>query len=333
MRACWLLLLIVCCFHTATAQLDSLFRLVQPRPFNGVVLISQNGKTIYQLAHGVRGDKDSPPLQMEDQFIIASVSKQFTAVMVLQLVDKGMLQLNIPVKRYLPDLQYPWADSVTIHQLLNHTSGLTSPNGIDLDAALAFPAGSRFAYANIDYSLLEKILEKVSGQSFETLANSLFQRYGLKHTTASLHAAHLVAGHKEMPDGSLHTNTGPYRIPLAPAGIITNAADLAKWNELLHGGQLLSDSSYRHMTTNGSAYTHSVFGNNHYSYGIMSDENDGATAFWHTGYIDGGFISLNLYYPAKHLSIVMLENVAYSTSNFPRAFFFEKQCRELAKKY
>lgn len=126
------------------AEIDSLIKSTSPRTFNGALLIAQDGEIKYAKTYGFADLDRKIPLNMNDQFIIGSISKQTTAVLVLQELDKGHLSLHEPLSKYLPDLKKDWADSVTIHHLLNHTSGI-----VGLDQPLAFRQGTQFSYSPI----------------------------------------------------------------------------------------------------------------------------------------------------------------------------------------
>lgn len=105
-----------------SARIDSLIQTASPRSFNGVILITQNGKTKYSKAFGYSDFENKLPLTMKDNFRIQSNSKQVTAVLILKEVEKGKINLHSPVKKYLPEIQQTWADTVTVNQLLNFFS-------------------------------------------------------------------------------------------------------------------------------------------------------------------------------------------------------------------
>jgi D-alanyl-D-alanine carboxypeptidase len=120
-----------------SAKIDSLIQTTSPRGFNGVILITQNGKTKYSKAFGYSNFENKIPLTLKDNFRIQSNSKQITAVLILKEVEKGNVSLKKPITTYLPDLKQPWADSVTVQQLLNMSAGIVS-----LDKPLAFKPGT-----------------------------------------------------------------------------------------------------------------------------------------------------------------------------------------------
>ena len=142
-------------------KIDSIIENKNPRPFNGVILITEKGKTKYSKALGFTNFKTRIPLKISDQFEIMSNTKQITAVLLLKEVEKGTVNLNSAIKKYLPSLTQNWADTVTVHQLLNHTHGIT-----DTEKPLLFKAGSDFKYGNLSNIFLGKIIENASKKSY-----------------------------------------------------------------------------------------------------------------------------------------------------------------------
>jgi Beta-lactamase class C and other penicillin binding proteins len=154
-------------------KIDNLLNTKDPSAFNGVVYIQQNGKMKYAKAHGLADFSQKIPLKIDDIFSTMSIAKQFTAALILQEVEKGTIDLQAPIRKYLPDFKYSWADTVTVHQLLNNTSGLYSEN---MDKPLKFKPGMAFSYSNVGYYVAGLVLEKQSGKSFETLVTALFKK-------------------------------------------------------------------------------------------------------------------------------------------------------------
>jgi CubicO group peptidase (beta-lactamase class C family) len=308
----------------ATAQnIDSLIKAKTKTPFNGVIFISQPGKT-YSKTKGFADWHKKTPLQLTDQFVIGSISKQITAVLVLQEMEKGHLKLAATVHTYLPEFKAAWADTVTIHQLLSHTSGYMQP-----DQPLVFRPGTRFAYSNMGYQLLAKIIEKTSGKSFVTLSTELFRKCNMKN---SFHPAthaykHLVKGYTVQQDGSLQEEEEDLAPHAASGTFISTAEDLARWNSLLHGGKLLADSTYQLMITKKehAVRQHTVFGTLDYGYGITlgNKEQIGTTG------IVPGFISMNFYFPADKMSVIVLENIAWSATDIKEMFYYHQQVLRL----
>lgn len=156
--------------------------------FSGAVLISVKGNIIYKDAVGYANIEDSIPNTCDTKFRIASFTKPFTVMLILQLVEEGKLKLDGKLTEYLPEFPKEKGDDITIHQLLNHTSGITGesriPNLIDIEKEyysreklfnciveqdIVFKPGKGNEYSNFGYALLGMIIEKVSGKSYEEL--------------------------------------------------------------------------------------------------------------------------------------------------------------------
>lgn len=317
-------------------KLDSLMKVQSPGAFNGIVMIAQQGELIYLAAHGVSDIEKQKALQANDQFIIGSLSKQITAVLLLREVDKGRLSLQDVLSTYLPDLKASCADSVTIHHLLNHSSGI-----VGLDKPLAFRPGSRFAYSPIiGYELLASVMEKTSGETYAELAGRLFAHCEMEDTTVPLlygnrspAQQNLVHSYSEEEEGALTQEKYTLKdIAFATPGgaIISTASDLIQWNECLHQGKLLKEASYQAMTTASVTRAGHRWGDLGYSYGLQMDEQNGIVEYSHSGALLG-FISTNIYYPADNLSVIILENVTPNFEDMSRAFFFHDQIRGVVK--
>lgn len=294
---------------TINARIDSLITTVTNKPFNGIILISRNGKTIYQRCHGYSNFINNIPLQTNDQYVIGSISKQITAVLLLQEVEKGHVQLNAPVHTYLKNLKQRWADTVTVHQLLTHTHGITA-----LNQPLAFRPGSQYQYSQIGYELLARIIQKTARRSFAALSTELFKKCGMNnthHPDIHIHGdGILVTGYSEASEGNLAVQTNTFKNYVPAALFISTAEDLLKFNNCLHSGQLLPDSLYNLMTTRYAVRQHPVFGKTDYGYGLTIDDREGVRQLGLTGLVPG-FASMDFYYPETKTSIIILENVTW----------------------
>lgn len=310
-------------------EIDSLIGTKNPRNFNGVILITKKGKVQYSRAHGIKDIYNPVPLQMDNQFEIMSNTKQMTAVLLLQEAEKGKVDFQAPIGRYLNDLTQPWADSVTIHQLLNHTHGIT-----DLNKALVFKPGSDFKYGNLSSILLGKIIEKVSGQSYRSAAENLFRKLGMNDTFcySKEDKRKRVTGH--MADHNVYSAVEESFITdenLPADGIITTAKDLSIWNNALHKGKMLTPEMYRLMTTPSAMSQHDVFGKEKvgYGYNIRIANDQGVSYFGHTG-LGNGFASLNIYFPKSDVSLIILENQMNENSDL--YYYFETEIKNFIVK-
>jgi D-alanyl-D-alanine carboxypeptidase len=311
-----------------TPKIDSLISANTKKPFNGIILISQNGRTIYSKIYGFENLKSKEPLKQNSQFVIGSISKQITATIILQQYDKGLLKLNIPIHSYLPELKQGWADTVTIHQLLTHTHGI-----VQLDKPLAFIAGSQFSYSQIGYDILAKILEKITKKSFATLAAELFEKCEMKNSFhPDLHQhKNLVPGYTESKSNKINLEKRSLQTFVAAGSFISTASDMVLWNNHLFGGKLLKDSTLRLMTTKqkGARRNHPVFGKTDYGYGITIDTKDHIVQYGQTGFVPG-FVSMNFYFPETKTSVVVLENIAYD-NNIKKTFYYHTEILKLLR--
>ncbi|MBF4518243.1 beta-lactamase family protein [Flavobacterium sp. ANB] len=296
-----------------SAKIDSLIKIAEPK-FNGVILISQNGKTLYTKAHGFTNFETKKPLQLNSQFEIMSNSKLIAAVFILLEVEKGKINLQDPIKKYLPELTQTWADSVTVHQLLNHTHGI-----VDINKPLEFKPGTNFHYGNISYSLLGQIVEHTSNKTYSEVANALFKKLQMKNTFAYNQdkIQNLTTGYindKNIYEPVKKTLITPEN--LGADGIISTANDLAIWNNNLHKGKILKPESYQLIIKPTASSQHNFFGKEKegYGYSIRIIEKEPVKYIGHTGLGDG-FSSINLYFPKSDVSLIVLENQMSESSD------------------
>lgn len=296
-----------------SAQIDSL--LVSGNSFNGVIYIQQKGNSPYEKVLGFSDWEQKIPLETEDQFVIGSVSKQITAVMILQAYEQGKLTLHIPIRSYLPALSQTWADTITVHHLLTHTHGIS-----DLESPLVFRPSTQFQYSQLGYELLAQIHEQVSGNSFANNAARLFEQCGMKQSShPDLAPKRLVKGYAEASDDSLIFAPNSLANYVAAGGFISTAADLSRWNEYLHGGKLLADSTFQLMITRYATRQHPIFGEIEYGYGVLFKKGESAIQIGALGYAPG-FVSACYYFPKNQTSVVVLENIARDLDDFRETF-------------
>ncbi len=288
------------------AKIDSLIKVADPK-FNGVILIAQNGKTLYNKSYGFENFETKKPLKLDSQFEIMSNTRQITAVLILKEVEKGRIDLQAPIKKYLPEMKQSWADSVTVHQLLNHTHGI-----LDLEKPLLFKPGTEFKYGNLGYSLLGKIIEATSKKKYSEVSNAFFKELKMKNTFC-----YSKDKMKDVVSGYINTNNKFELVEktmittesIASNGIISTVDDLVIWNRNLHKGKLLKPDSYSLLFKYNITAQHSFFGKEKegYGYGFRIIEKDAVEYVGHTGLGDG-FSSVNIYIPKNDLSMIVLEN-------------------------
>lgn len=244
-------------------RIDSLLTAVHANGlFNGVALVADSGNIILHKGYGVADRANNTPLSVDDRFYIGSLTKQFTAVLILQLQEAGLLNINNSVAIYLEEFNKPAWAGITIHQLLTHTSGLGSyTSHPDFDKAvpyseqamfqfikhpLLFHPGTDWSYSNSGYFLLGIIAERVSNTEYGTLLHeNIFVPLKMSSTkfdtkwlekNAAKGYRRTVAGITPMPAYTPSTlfSTG---------GMYSTARDLYAWTQGLNGNALLSDNS------------------------------------------------------------------------------------------
>ena len=325
--------------ETVARDVESIVRarLADPKgPASISVAIVRAGEPIVEQAWGTANAARNRPAAASMTYHLASVSKQFTAALVLKLVDRRRLSLKDTLDRHLTGLPREWRP-ITIEQLLNHTSGLkrdygmsaalglfTSPSTATLlewamREELAYAPGTRHLYSNIGYRVLAALIEKLYGKPYrDVLREEIARPLGLKTLgwcTAPEQKATAVIGHWRSPQGKLEPAEEPSPdLASGAGGLCASAGDVGRWNQALHGGRVLSPASYKAMITPRGAAIKEKYG-----FGIrVLREPSGAAILTH----DGGtitFVSENTWYPAETLSITVLYNSAPGIGTSPLA--------------
>lgn len=309
-----------------TAQIDSVFSKYN---FNGSVAVFKDSLEVYRKDQGYSNFKNQTKVDSLTNFAIGSVSKQFTAVLILQQVESGKLKLDDKVSQYVNSFEKPEYKNITIKQLLNHTSGLNL-----LGQKLMFTSGEDFNYSNDGYNSLGKIIEKVTGKSFEENANELFAKFGLKNTFTpnSYKGTHFGSAYlgnsknwSEVPNMPQRLAGGDVGTPAG--GILSTVDDLHTWNQKLYQNKILQPQTLQEMTTKTATRMHQIFGKMGYGYGIMMNDAQ-QKAYFHSGYVKGS-PSLNIYYPDTRTSVIILSNIADETKGKNAVFLPHKEIKKI----
>lgn len=311
---------------TFATEIDSL---ITHSDFNGVILIQENSLPVYAIARGLSDLSNRTALVLEDQFVIGSISKQITAVMILRAMEQGKLKLEDPIELFLPDLLQPWKAEITIHHLLTHTHGILAT-----DQPLAFEHGTQFQYSQLGYGLLADILEVVYEKSFEQLSMELFKEHGLNNSYHPDNSGYsrLVKGYEEDESGGFIFADNSLSNYAAAGAFISTASDLARWNEALHSGKLVRQASLDLMKTRFATRIHPIFDTVEYGYGLLFKEGEDNLQIGALGYAPG-FVSASYYYPQSGLNVIVLENVAKSLNDFQETFRIHTLIMERAKRF
>ena len=290
--------------------------------FFGAVLVSRGGKVLYRKGFGMAQAEWDILNTPETKFRLGSITKQFTAVAVLQLVEQGKIKLDDPVKKFYPSAPAAW-DAITIHHLLNHTSGIKSYTGLPgffeknstmpltptaivkltQNMPLEFTPGSKFSYNNTGYVLLGAVLEQVTGKPYGAhLREAIFTPLGMKDTGFDVSAEILrnrAAGYERGPKGLKNANYLDMTLPHAAGSLYSTVDDLAKWDAALYSEKLIGAALKEKMFTPGLG---------EYGYGWMVHKLGGHLVTEHGGGING-FSTHLLRVPAEKLLVVTLANL------------------------
>lgn len=281
--------------------------------FSGVVLVARGGVPIYQKAVGLADREQGRPNTLGTRFRIASMTKMFTAVAVLQLEQAGKLRLDAPLGTYLTD--YPNRDiakKVTLHHLLTHTGGTGDVFGAELARrgptpslqdyvavhgarAPRFEPGSRYEYSNYGFVLLGRVIERASGQSYyDYVAKHVFAPAGMSHSdfaTVDEASAERALGYtRYLPNAAPGTSpgAGATLVPNTPllrqrgtpaGGAWSTLEDLLSFANALEGHRLL-DEQHTVLLTTGKVATPD---GGRYAYGFFEGTPPGLRCNGHSG--------------------------------------------------
>lgn len=308
--------------------------------FNGNVLVAEKGEIIFQKSYGYADFDTKRMLNDSSVFELASVSKQFTAMAILLLKDKGRLTLNDSLRHYFPELPY---SGITLYQMLTHTSGLPDYEGAmnekwdhskiafnqDMIAFLAkekppivFKSGTQWEYSNTAYAILASIVEKVSGQTFKDyMAQNVFQPLKMKHSriyntrrsskeTIPNYAYGFVYDDSlkkyQLPDSVADLKFVIYLDGIQGDGIVNSTtADLLKWDRALKNHTLLKVASQKEMLSKQALVdtAKQVF----YGFGVFLEKSDLGNLISHSGGWPGyvTFLARNV---DKDQTVIVLSN-------------------------
>jgi len=284
--------------------------------FNGTVLVAAHGAVIFEKGYGYRDAEAKSPNDANTIFQLASISKQFTAVMVLKLVERHQLSLSDRLAKFYPD--FPRADSITIEQLLTHTSGIHDFASDNVSMASAtestliarfrdkpfdFPPGKGWRYSNSGYSLLAFIIQKVTGTTYEAAVRKyIFEPLAMTHSGFDF--AHLsdpdrAIGYALLTDSvQVRSYVADSSVVIGAGSIYSTVGDLYRWHRGLQEHRILSAELLER------AYTPKAV---NYGYGVMVDSIFGTRVVAHGGDI-GGFTTYLARVTDDDVCIALLDN-------------------------
>lgn len=316
----------ICYSQNLESQIDSLLQAKYASNEPGAtLLVAKNGSVIYKKAFGLANLELNVPMQPDNVFEIGSMTKQFTAIAILMQIEKGKLNLDDEITKFIPN--YPInGNIITIHHLLTHTSGIKSfirmkeLNAIskkDLSPVelinffknepMDFAPGEEFKYNNSGYVILGYILEKITGQSYaDYIEEHIFKRLKM---SASQYASHRnviqnrASGYQKK-EVFINSRKISYTLPYASGSLTSTVSDMFKWQEAIRNNVLINKETTKMAFTNYTLNNGELI---NYGYGWHIKTINEIVSREHGGSIFG-FKSMGVYIPSKDIYVIALNN-------------------------
>jgi CubicO group peptidase (beta-lactamase class C family) len=302
------------------------------KAFNGAALVAEHGKVIFKKGLGYANFEWNISNTPDTKFRLGSITKQFTSMLIMQLVQEGKIQLDEKVSEVLPDYPKKQGEKITIHNLLTHTSGI--PNYTDFpnyptdvmkntfsplelvklfeNKPLEFEPGSKFSYSNSGYILLGYIIEKVTGKPYEeVLKEKIFNPLGMRNSGYD-HNLEIIPqrayGYNRFALEVQNANYIDMTVPFSAGALYSTVEDLYKWDQALYTDKILSNENVRKLF---GKYI-PAFGGMDYGYGwavtkISDGHGDSVNVVAHGGAVNGFNSLIERFTDDKNL-IVLLNN-------------------------
>jgi CubicO group peptidase (beta-lactamase class C family) len=290
--------------------------------FSGSVLIAQKGNVLLKKSYGMANYEHSVLNTPQTKFRIASLTKQFTAMAILQLQEKGLLSVNDPLSKFIAD--YPNGDKINVHHLLSHTSGIPNftvatdevarvqPLNLEMtinkfkDLPLEFSPGEKFDYSNAGYYLLGYIIEKVTGKGYDAvISENIFEPLGMLNSGYDYN--HIIlknraCGYNLKKDKLVNAQYIHMANVHASGGLYSTVEDMYVWDRALYTEKLVKHSSLEQMLT--------PFTKNYgYGWGIITIFNRKMVG--HNGDMDGFQTNITRF-PDEDVCIIVLSNFGHA---------------------
>lgn len=309
-------------------ELDTYMKALEKnRNFHGSVLVTKDGKILLDKGYGFSNLEQNTMNKPQTKFAIGSMTKQFTAMAIMQLNEKGLINVDDKISKYFPEL--PNGEKITIHNLLTHTSGLMNytdlsefwalkPDNKDpltvinliKDMPLEFEPGKQFKYCNTNYVLLGMIVENVTGMTLEDyLQKNIFAPLNMTNTgicygkNNQYHDATPYSGYLEVvPVDDDLTLTQAY----GAGSMYSTVEDLYRWDQALKTEKLVKKATLDKIFKEHIAFSET----DGYGYGWMISNTENGKEIYHNGNTLG-FTSNIARYMDKGISIIILTNNGY----------------------
>ena len=307
--------------------IDNFFKEFSGNSPGAVVMVIKEGQPVLTKAYGLANLENQTACSTNTNFRLASVTKQFTAMAILILAEKGKLALDDRLARFFPEFP-DYGIEITVRHLLTHTSGLLDyedliPTGTTIPVSdrdvlyllrqqdhLEFPPGQKFKYSNTGYALLALIVEAASGQKFTTfLRENIFNPLGMTNSVAYEPGISFVPerafGYTKSEAGFEFSDQSLTSAVLGDGGIYSSVRDLSKWDQALYTKKLVSRKILQQAFTR-HAGTSDLEGSG-YGFGWYVGRHRGTDKIWHGG-STCGFSTRIERFPEKKLSVIILTN-------------------------
>ncbi len=289
-------------------------------------LVAKGGQIIYHKAFGLANMELNVPMQPEMVFRIGSITKQFTAISILQLMEQGKLSLQDDITRFIPD--YPThAYSITIEHLLTHTSGIKSYTNMDnyienvrtdmkpaelidvfKNQPMEFAPGTKWNYNNSGFFLLGYIIEKISGKSYaDYIQENIFTPVGMTSTcfgSDSKIIKNRAYGYQPGYEGTENSMYCSMTQPYSAGSIMSTVGDLFKWHQALYAGKLVKKETLERALTE---YKLKDGKGTNYGYGFSLSQLQGSPTVEHGGGIFG-YLTFAVYLPKEDVYVALFSN-------------------------
>ncbi len=313
------------------AQVDRIFAVMNRTDTPGCVLgVDRDGRELYRKGYGMASIELGAPLNPYSVLESGSVAKQFTAGVIVKLAVEGKLDLDDPVRKYIPELP-DYGSPITVRMLIHHTSGIrdmwtlfnlsgetVGENLFSMDRSLAmvyrqrelnFPPNSQYLYSNSGYLLLAELVERVTGRTLDEYSSAeIFEPLGMTRTRWRSDWNRVVNGRAGayQPAGGGFAIAAPFMHVYGAGGLLTTVGDLLTWNRELERGSLAGSRWVELMHTKQTLTTGTEID---YASGLLVGTHRGQREVQHSG-STGGYRTWLARYPDRNLSIAVLCNVA-----------------------
>jgi CubicO group peptidase (beta-lactamase class C family) len=291
------------------------------------ILIAKKGEIIIEKGYGIANLELNVAMKSEMVFRIGSITKQFTAISILQLVDKGKIALTDSIQKFIKDFHFK-GKTITIENLLTHTSGIKGyeqidakiPNAMRFDfspknildsldkLSLDFDPGTKYNYSNSNYFLLGYIIEQVTGKSYQQyLKENIFDPASLSSTfyeNQTQIIPNRVNGYFYSDGKYWNSDFISMSLVYSAGALRSSVKDLFKWHTALYNGQLVKKETFLKAIT---PYKFANGKQSDYGYGFFTKNENGISSVGHGGAIDG-FRAIEIYYPEQEIYMTLLFN-------------------------